>query len=167
MQGMAFLRLRARLLLPATLVFAIACGDDAGDDSAESVAATSAASATMTSPATADDTAGSSPCGDMCGLYEVCVVPCSCPPPGTCFQRPEIGDCGEGTLDVGGTNCCAGSPDPQACMELPWCRTGPCTPDPPACVNDEDVSCGDETCDVEDGCSGQLNEGVLVCEVCE
>jgi hypothetical protein len=169
MHGMAFPQLRARLLLPAMLACATACGDDAGDDAADSVAATSAGSATTTSPATADEasTAEPSACGDMCGLYEVCVVPCACPPPGTCFQRPAIGDCGEGTLDVGGTNCCATAPDPQACMELEWCRTGPCTPDLPACVPDDDVSCSDDSCTVEDGCSGQLSEGVLTCEVCE
>jgi len=173
---MAFPRIHARpslsllLSLSSALALAIACGDDASDDAAESAAATSAASATMT-VATADDaTAGSSPCGEMCGLYEVCIVDCACPPPGTCFQRPEIGDCGDGTLDVGGTNCCATSPDPTACMEIQWCRTGVCTPDLPVCVDEDDVSCGeDEEADacMVDGCSGQLADGVLTCEVCQ
>jgi hypothetical protein len=168
MHGMAFPRLSARLLLPAMLALAIACGDDASDDAADSVAVTSAGSATA-SPATADDasTAEPSPCGDMCGLSEVCVVNCPCPPLGTCFQRPAIGDCGMGTLDVGGVNCCADSPDPQMCMELDWCRTGPCPEIPPACVPEDDVSCTEDLCVVDDGCSGQLDNGVLSCEVCE
>jgi hypothetical protein len=163
---MAFPRLRARLLLPALLALASACGDDSSDDAADSAAATSAASTTAAE--TADDSVGMAGCGDMCGSNDICVIPCACPPPASCFQRPEIGDCGTGTLDVGGANCCANTPDPMACMMLVWCISGPCTPDPPFCAPEDDVICNDDDeCEVDDVCMGRLSNELVTCQVCE
>ena len=161
---MGLIRCSAAILLPAVLALAGACGDD--DGATDDAAATSAAP-TGTSAESADDTAAGG-CGDMCGPSDVCVLPCACPPPASCFQRPEIGDCGTGTLDVGGSVCCADAPDPAACMMLEWCISGPCTPDPPFCAPEDDLTCDeDDQCELDDGCSGRRSGEVLTCQVCE
>jgi hypothetical protein len=155
------------------LVLAIACSDDASDDTADSGAVTSEGSPTSTAgEATAADSTGPGEpveCGDLtCGEGQLCVVPSCCNgPEPSCFELPASGDCGDGTLDMTGSNCCLNDPDPRTCMETQWCISGPCTPDPPSCVAAELVTCEEVgTCSLEDGCNGQLEDGSLVCEPC-
>jgi len=172
----AWPRLVARLLLPCSLTFALACGDDGTDDTAAGTtlvptSGTSTGSTTTGDESSAEVTGAPAECDAVaCSESEVCVVPVCCDgPEPVCFELPASGDCGDATLDRGGSSCCLNDPDPAECMTKDWCIPGPCTPDPPFCVAAEMVVCdfGSGVCTLQDVCSGALVDGALVCEPCD
>lgn len=181
-----------RLALLASLLPAIACGDDGADDTAaESTAAstsqgtastTTDGTATSTSQgstgATASETAAAESttgpgepvaCGEAltCDPGQICVVPCCGGPAPGCMELQPGEEC-DGTIDEGGVQCCQSHPDPPTCMMSQWCIPGPCTPDPVYCVPAEQVTCNEFECTVEGGCFGMLFEdGTLHCGGCK
>jgi len=157
------------------LALAIACGDDGTDDTAAGTTVVPSSGTSTGSTSTGDEssaevTGAPAECDGLCSEAEVCVVPVCCDgPEPVCFELPAGGDCGDATLDRGGSSCCFDAPDPTECMSKDWCIPGPCMPEPPYCVAAEMVFCdfGTGVCMLEDECSGALVDGALVCEPCE
>ncbi|MCA9707300.1 MAG: hypothetical protein KDK70_15715 [Myxococcales bacterium] len=133
-----------------------------GTDSGSTTQGASTAADSSTGPGEPVD------CGEQtCALGEICMVPCCGGPAPGCDPAPPGGDCGLGTLDPGGAECCINDPDPRTCMQMDWCVAGPCIPDPPSCVYDDLVTCNEFECTVRGGCFGQLHDGVLDCRGCK
>jgi len=101
-------------------------------------------------------------CGDgTCTATEVCIEPCCGGPAPGCYAMPTSGECQAGDTEVDPSSC-GGDCGGERC-----CQMGPCTPDPPFCVEESSLVCEGFDCETADGsCTGSLMAGRLACEDC-